>query len=359
MTRLLGAFLALTLILGVIAWAAPPGREDSDRHVYEQTASQIIIPNCDQLHCFRVLVPWLLGRVPGPSLWIWKSYAVICTSAAAIAVFLLCTAWAVPRRAGQYAAAASAFGFGSMYVLYDPFTSDPLMFLAGPLTLWLFAIDRPALSAGLAAVFIAAKEFAVVPVYIQSAVDWLEGRRRPAARVAAIASGVLAVWIGLQLWLRNAHDYSFGVNPSVQPLNGGYLWHWFKTLPVEVAIFAMVAQFGVLWILAPAGWRLAPARLRHASLASLLPAAVLIYFQQPDRALWNFHFLVTPLAGLVLARVPTLLAVATLAAFALANLRVGAQLAFVPASSVSLALSLLLGAVCCGWVWRRLEKLSV
>jgi hypothetical protein len=318
----------------------------------------LIIPGCDQLHCFRVLVPWVLGRLPGPSLLKWKAYAVVCTAAAAVAVLILCISWGLSRPAGLFAAVASAFGFGSMYALYDPFTADPLMFLAGPLLLWLLVAEHTALAAIMAALLVAGKEFAVVPVYIHAAAQWLGGRRAAALRGAAIAAGVLAVWAGLQIWLRSSYNYSFGVNPSVQPLNGGYLWYWVTSLPPPVALFALIAEFGVLWILAPAGWRYAPEPLRYAALASLPAAAVLFYFQQPDRALWNFHFVMTPLAALVLARVPVLLASATLVAFAFANLRVGAQLSFVPAARMTLTLSLVRGAACCVWLWRRQESIA-
>ena len=348
----------LLIFLAAVAWLAPPGREDSDRPVYETAASQLIIPGCDQLHCFRVLVPWVLGRMPGPSLLKWKAYAVACTAAAAIVVMLLCSAWGLSRPAGRFAAAASATGFGSMYALYDPFTADPLMFLAGPLLLWLLALEYLAPAGIMAALLVAGKEFAVVPVYVHAAAQWIGGRRAAALRAAAIAAAVFAVWVALQVWLRSSYNYSFGVNPSVQPLSGGYLWYWLKSLPPAVAAFALVAEFGVLWILAPAGWRYAPAPLKQATMASVPAAAVLFYFQQPDRALWNFHFVMTPLAALVLSRVPVLLASATLAAFALANLRVGAQLSFVPASRATLTLSLVLGAACCVWLWRRQESIA-
>jgi hypothetical protein len=302
-----------------------------------------------------VLVPWVLGRLPGESLEKWQAYAVSCNAAAAIAVFLLCGAWGLPRRAAWYAALASAFGFGSMYTLYDNYTSDPLMFLAGPLLLLLMITDRQLIAGAVAAVFVTAKEFAAVPIYLSAAAALLDGRRQAAIRGALIAAAVFGVWLALTMWLRVAYNYSYGYNPSADPLHGGYLVHWYYSLNPVVAAFAIVAQLGVLWMLAPAGWRYAPASLRQVSIAALPAAAVLIYFQQPDRALWNFHFLITPLAGLTLSRVPVALASATLMAFALANLRFGAQLSFVPSSRTTLGLSFVLGAACCGWLWRQRE----
>lgn len=351
--KLAAAFLGLVVALGVIALVTPPTRMDSDRGNYEAIAERIIIPGCDQLHCFRVLVPWVLGGVPGESLEKWQAYAVICNAAAAIAVWLLCGAWRLPRKGAWYAAFASAFGFGSLYTLYDNYTSDPLMFLAGPLLLLLMTSERQAVAGALAALFITAKEFAVVPIYIHAAASWLEGQRTVAIRSALIAAGAFAVWLALTLWLMRVYHYSYGLNPSADPLHGGYIWHWYLSLNPAVAALAIVAQLGVLWILAPAGWAYAPAALRNATLAAIPPAFALMYLQQPDRALWNFHFLFTPLAGLALSRVPTALAMTTLAAFALCNLRFGAQLSFVPSMRTTLGASLVLGAACCGWVWSQ------
>jgi hypothetical protein len=57
--------------------------------------------------------------------------------------------------------------------------------------------------------------------------------------------------------------------------------------------------------------------------------------------LWNVHFLVLPLAAVLLDRAPAL-GWATLAAFAVGNLRVGAQLPIAPIGRVALASSVLL-----------------
>lgn len=356
MNKLLAAFAGLVVVLSMIAWAAPPPSDTSDRNIYEEMSVKVIVPGCDLLHCFRVLVPWTLGRIPGPSLVKWKAYAAVCNGMAAMAVFLLCQAWGFTHRAAFLAAVMSAFGFGSMYTLYDSYTSDPLMFAAGPLVLWLLTVERPGTAGILSAVFVAAKEFAVVPTYIHAVSEWLGGHRRPAIRAAAMAASTLLVWIALQLWLRGKFGYVFGATLSAQPLRGGYLWHWYQQTPPRVAMMSLIAELGVLWVLAPGGWRGAPQRLRHVAIAAAPAAAALVYFQQPDRALWNFHFILAPLAALVLVRVPAALASATLAAFVVANLRVGAQLSFAPPSRVSLALSVALGMAC--WVWRRSEALA-
>jgi hypothetical protein len=89
------------------------------------------------------------------------------------------------------------------------------------------------------------------------------------------------------------------------------------------------------------GLLLAPRPLRRQTLAAAPAALVFAYVQQPDRALWNFHYLVVPLAAIVLDLAPGVLAWMTVVAFALANVRVGAQLPM-PAARFALGCSVLL-----------------
>jgi hypothetical protein len=114
---------------------------------------------------------------------------------------------------------------------------------------------------------------------------------------------------------------------------------------LRVVLSAMFNEFGALYLLAPVGFVFAPASLRRLTIVAAPIALVLCYVQQPDRALWNFHFLVAPLAALTLERAPLALAGLTVAAFAVANLRVGAQLMAVPAARYALALSVVFAIV--------------
>jgi len=91
-----------------------------------------------------------------------------------------------------------------------------------------------------------------------------------------------------------------------------------------------------------AGWRIAA--IHFPALANVTPLMALVlcgavYF--PARRLW-----LAPLAALVLERAPAAVAWACVAAFVFANLRLGAQLPFIPASRASLALSLALAVGC-------------
>jgi len=83
----LAHFAALTLCLAAIAWASPLPARVTDRDVYEATAAHGVVLDCSDIHCFRVMVPWLLSPLPGPSILKWKAYAVLSNAAAGLAVF--------------------------------------------------------------------------------------------------------------------------------------------------------------------------------------------------------------------------------------------------------------------------------
>jgi hypothetical protein len=341
--------VALLAALGVIAYLSPQPDRVTDRGVYEATAQHFVVQDCSDLHCFRVLVPWVLGALPGPSLPKWKVYAVAANALAAIAVLALAVAWSLPQRVALMAALLSAFGFGSLYTLHDVFTSDPLMFMLGPVLTLLLVRERFAAVAGLASLGVLAKEFAAAPAYVFSAAALLQRRYGPAAKALAAANTALIVWLLLQLTLMLRFNYGYGDNPSTHLMSGGFVAKWLAEQSPRGAAVAMFNEFGVLWLLAPIGLWLAPAPVRVYALAAVPVALVFGYVQQPDRALWNFHFVVTPLAALALSRVPAPAAWATVAAFAVANLRVGAQLMFVPAARVALALSVLIAAASLIW----------
>jgi hypothetical protein len=341
------------VVLAVIAWRSPDPGRSTDRQVYEATASRTVVPDCTDIHCFRVLVAWTLGSLPGESVVKWKTYAVLANTGAAAAVLILSLAWGLSLQAAVMAAVLSAFGFGSLYTLHDPFTSDPLMYALAPFVVFLLLRERVAFAAGVGVMGVMAKEFVAAPLFIGSAASWLEGRRDLALRVLAAANLSLIAWLILQLTLIVRFNYGYGNNPSTHLLNGGYLLPWLAQLSPRVALSAIINEFGALWILAPAGLLLAPVVIRRFAWLSLPVAALFAYVQQPDRALWNFHFLVTPLAALILERVPVALAWAIIVLFASANLRAGAQLTDVPNARFALAASGLLAIVSVGLAMRH------
>src|ERR1043165_2107391 len=86
-TSPLTLFLLISPVLALIAWASPMPDRVTDRGIYEATAEQIVVHDCSDLQCFRVLVPWVLGRLPGPSALRWKAYAAAANAAGAAGGF--------------------------------------------------------------------------------------------------------------------------------------------------------------------------------------------------------------------------------------------------------------------------------
>lgn len=343
------ALLAIVFaaLLGAIAWASPDPNRVTDRGTYEASAAHVIVPDCSDLQCFRVLVPWVLGRLPGSSIVRWKAYAAIANAAAAVGVWLLCLSFGFGIRAATMASALSAFGFGSLYTLHDPFTPDPLMFAIGPFMTSDLIRGRFARAAGTGIVGVLAKEFAAAPLYAFALFDAAAGQWRSALRSLAAGNAVFLAWALLTLTLMLRFGYSWGWNGvgSADVAHGAALALWAARQSTRGMAFAMFNEFGALYLLAPAGFALAPAPVRRLALASVPIAVVFAYVQQPDRALWNFHYLVTPLAALVLERVPAALAWTAIVLFAVGNLRVGAQLPISTISHVAIAASLLLSLV--------------
>lgn len=339
-------FAGLAVVLAVIAWSAPEMASATDRGRYEDTASQFVVPHCVDIHCFRVLVPWILGPLPGASLIRWKAYAVVANWMAAVAVYGLSRAWGLRHRAALVASALSGLGFGSLYTLYDPFTADPLMYALGPVLMWLVVRERIVAASVTAAVGVLAKEFAAAPMLMASAAAAIGGRFDRALQVLAGANVALISWLCLQLSLIIVFNYGYGGNPSTRLLAGGYLATWLQQQSWLVSALALYGVFGALWVLAPFGLRLAPPPIREVALAAIPVAIVFGYVQQPDRAFWNLHFIVTPLAALVLDRAPAVIMLALVGLFAVANLRLGAQLPFAPPARASLVMALGLAVVC-------------
>jgi hypothetical protein len=344
--RLVQLSLVLFASLAAIAWASPDPNRVTDRGTYEASAALVIVPDCSDLQCFRVLVPWVLGRLPGGSILRWKAYAVVANTAAALGVVALCLAFGCSARAAVMAAALSGLGFGSLYTLHDVFTADPLMFAIGPFMTCALVSGRFAVAAVAGVVGVLGKEFAAAPLYAFALYEAAARRWIPALRAFAAGNAALITWALLTLALMLRFGYAWGWNGvgSADLTGGAALALWARRLTLRGIAFAMFNEFGALYVLAPVGFALASERVRRLVLVSLPLAAVFGYVQQPDRGLWNFHYLVTPLAALVLERVPAGLAWAVIALFGIGNLRVGAQLPIATVAHVAIAGSLLLAA---------------
>ena len=275
----------------------------------------------------------------------WRGYAVVCNAAAAIIVLQLCLTLGLSARAAWTASILSAFGFGALYTLFDAYTSDPLMYALGPLMTNELLRERRVTAAAIGTVGVFAKEFAAAPLFLFATYEAVERRWPSAIRTLLAANTAFIVWAIFHLTMIIRFNYGYGGTTSNRFMSGGGIGPWLQQQSLRGALSAMFNEFGALYVLAPVGFAWAPRALRRLTLVAAPIALVLCYVQQPDRALWNFHFLVTPLAAVALERAPVALAALTVAAFAAANLRVGAQLMFVPAARFALAASVVFAIV--------------
>jgi hypothetical protein len=347
-------FVGFAVTLMAIAWASPEPDRVTDRVVYETSAARMIVVDCSDLQCFRLLVPWVLGRLPGPSVVRWKAYAAVSNAAAAVGVWALCVTFGLSRRSALLAASLSAFGFGALYTLHDPFTSDPLMYAAGPLITNCLLTGRLAMAAALSVVGATAKEFAAAPAYAVTLYHATGRQWGAAIRALVVGNAAFLTWAVLTIVLMLGFNYGWGWNGvgSANLTGGAALALWAGRQSARGIAFAMFNEFGALYILAPVGFFVAPTSMRRLAIVSLPIAALFGYVQQPDRALWNFHYLVTPFAALVLDRVPAALAWTTIALFAVGNLRVGAQLPMAAAGRAAIVGSVLLAIAGIVMAWR-------
>jgi hypothetical protein len=340
-----GLAAALGAALAAVAWLAPVFPFNSP---YEATANRTIIPGCAEVQCFRVLVPWAIGLVPVTSVIKWKAFAVVFVVAAAFAVFDLALTFGLSRRQATTALALTAFGFGSMFAMWDPFNADPLMFYLGPaVTCWLLE-DRYARVAVVTCVTVIAKEFVVMAVAMFGVWAASTRHRRAAGAAFAIAAAAFLIWGAFQLLLMRWFGYSYsgsGTAPATNLLSGSFLRLWFSLMPARAAMAAIVNEFGAVYLLAPVGWLRAPRTLRQMSIAAIPFAAFLAYVEQPDRALWNFHFLAFPLAAIVLDDLPASLRWLFVALYAVANMRAGGQITLVPPVMITFPASAIIAVV--------------
>jgi hypothetical protein len=332
------ALLIAAVLAGVAALTPEPLTDD--RAVYLNLGRRLLMPGCASIHCFRLLLPAVIEPLPGPSLLKWKVYAVVANAAAALAVGRLCLVLGLSASAAVAATWIYGMGAGTLYTLFDSYTSDPLMFLLGPLVAIAVLQGKAGRAGVMSGAGVFAKEFALVPLWIFTGVAALERRWRDASKLLVPACAVTILWAALQASLRIGLHYNDGDTASANLLHGGYVLVWLRNLGVVHAMISLFTTFGALYLLLPiAVWH----SRRNAlwALASLPPAAALVYVQQPERALWNFHFVVIPLAVGVLEALPPWAIGCFVALFGAANLRFGAQLPLRGASLVLLPLSML------------------
>lgn len=350
--RLTITFILLVTVLGLVAAVAPPPIP-SDRDFIEHIGRHPIDPGCHVLNCFRIVVPWVMVRLPGDALMRWRLYAVATNAAAAVAAGQLGLMLGVSPRAASYTIALSAFGSGSLATIYHPYTADPLMYLLAPIILMQLLMDRIRTAAVIGACGIFAKEFAAAPLWIVMLYNWLEHRRAAVVRTLAAASLVTLTWIAIQEFLILGFQYTYAGNPSTRLLSGGYVRVWFAEIGAKAALAALFSSYGALYLLMPVGVVRCGRRLRQLAVASIPGIVAFAYVETPERALWNFYFLAIPLAAVVLIELPTAAAWIFVVGYGGANLKLGAQLPFAPPARFPLVVSLMLAAAALFYAWRN------
>ena len=353
MKRGIVQFVAVAAISSVIAAAAPHLASD-DRGLYEDLGRQIPLPDCWNLACVRVLVAGVLEHMPGPSELRWKTYAVVMNAATSVAVGRFAVLAGLSEKSGLLASWIAAFGFGSLYTLFDPYTSDALMYLMGPVLSILLLQGQRVRAASLAAVAVFAKEFAAAPLWMFAMASALARRWEEAMRTLLAATTVTLVWFATLTFLMAFYNYSFGENKSIDLAHGGYIALWLSNVGAAGALKYLFVTFSALFVLFPAGLPRSPDVLQRMAIASLPAAMVFVYVQQPERALWNFHFVVIPVAVAALEGFPDWAAWLFVACFGITNVRFGAQLLTATIGRVALVMSLLLAgaAVARGYLSR-------
>jgi len=344
-------FAGVVSVLIAVAWLAP-APFPTDQQMMETVGQGVIVPGCADLNCFRVLVPAVMESLPGPALERWRAYAVLANGAAGIAAGRLALALGLAAPAVTLTIWLSALGAGSFSTIYHPFNADPLVLLMAPVTTLLLLRGRHGAAGVLAGVGIFAKEFAAAPLYVAAAAAALQREWPTVARRAALAVGVTGVWVALQVSLMVAFGYSYNDNPSSQPLAGGYLRLWLNHVTPATAAFGLFGAFGAVYLALPLGWMQAPPALRALCLGAIPALLAFAYVATPERALWNFYFLVIPAGAVVLAQLPPMLSWMFVAAYALANFRIGAQISQVPASRYALAVSIAIALFAVARAWR-------
>jgi hypothetical protein len=212
--------VAIVAVLGAIA-AIAPAPASSDRGIYERVGRELLIRDCADGHCFRPLVAGVLEHLPGASLVKWKAYAVIANAVAAVAVGQFCLLLGILPAAALAATWIAALGTGALYSLFDSYTSDPLMYMLGPVMAIALWQGRDARAGGLAAIGVFAKEFAAAPMWIFTVFAALERRWAAAVRLLLTATAVTLVWLLLQTTLMALQNYRYGASASADLLHGG------------------------------------------------------------------------------------------------------------------------------------------
>jgi MFS family permease len=331
----------LNLVLALAAYMLVPEHSvaTTDRAGYEWIAQHGLAPGCPHADfCYRVLVPSLVGHVPLPAGVAWGLSAVVFNAAAGLVLGLACA-----RLGGTRAALLSTLmaqtSFGFTFAVFDPYTPDPAVFLAGALLVWAWLTDRPLLALGVAVVGVFAKE-TVALLSAGLAIASLAPPRLPDWRrwvgQAVVAGVVLA---GFHLAMDVLAGWSIAASPAADLAGGSWLGLWLRSQQPGQAVFLVFIPFGFGLLFAALGLRSAPDILRRLALGLVGPLLILVYVQNVERALGNAFLVVIPASVVFLTSLPFGLALLAVITNGLLTARVGLSTAWLPTTPVLLVVA--------------------
>ena len=111
---------------------------------------------------------------------------------------------------------------------------------------------------------------------------------------------VTLVWLATHASFMAVQNYAYGSTASADLLHGGFLATWLRSVRLRGALIYLFTSFSALYLLWPVGLVRCRRELRLLAVASVPALVAFVYVEQPERALWNFHFIVVPLAAIVL-----------------------------------------------------------
>lgn len=337
------AILLFNAVLAAVIQAAAPAQPRlSDRAEYDYNSVQPLADFCPHtIYCYRVLVPVLLAQVPLDPEPRWRGLQWLAHTATGTIVAIAGVPAASPWIASILLQSSYAFAFTA----YDPYTPDPVVFLIAALLLYCWIRDRALPATVLAVIFVFAKE-TVALVAIAPAIAAMVFRDRPARWRWLVPAA--AAWATLLLfhWYMDTYaGWGIARNPAASFSTGSWLALWFKNNPSHVYKALMVfSVFGFAWLFAALGFRHAPSAIRQLAVGAAVPLLALAYVQTPERALGNAFFVIVPLAGVFLSRVPPAMAWTAAITNGLFTAKIGLSTAWLPSSSILIVPALLAAA---------------
>ncbi len=379
------AIVALNLALASAAAFVAPSDigTTTDRLGYEYVGAHPLAPNCaHNIFCYRVLVPVALEQVPLPPAVRWRAFAVTANAITGMLLAILTdnagaggvpVGAKLPRRLPLLLIASILFqtSFGATFAIFDPFTPDPVVFLAAALIVLAWLRNWAVLAFLVALVGVFAKETVALILSATAIAAWFAGRRgaadagnvllfgdvvlprgTPAARPWILGASVIwLVVLGFHLGMDRLAGWSEAGSGSADLAAGGWLVRWLadSTLSPSARLLYLFIPFAFAWLFAILAFPKAPARLRYLAVGALIVVPPLVYVQTAERALGSAFFVVVPLAAIFLARLPPALGIAAAVTNGLVTARVGLSTAWLPPLPYLIALAAIVGAVA---IWR-------